>query len=79
MNIRNQDIKRREPISDNLVKKSLQKEPHRPVHTYSILCRDPQTDQMGAAVQSHWFSVDSLVTWGEAGVGLIVIREMLNL
>ncbi len=28
-----------------------------PVSTYSIVARDPATGEMGAAVQSHWFSV----------------------
>jgi hypothetical protein len=27
--------------------------PPRPVHTYSIVARDPATGQMGVAVQSH--------------------------
>ena len=31
--------------------------PRRPVHTYSIVARDPATGEMGVAVQSHWFSV----------------------
>ena len=35
--------------------------PLRPVHTYSIVARDPGTGQMGVAVQSHWFSVGSIV------------------
>ena len=29
----------------------------RPVTTYSIVARDPETGQLGVAVQSHWFSV----------------------
>ena len=39
----------------------------RPVNTYSIVCRDPETGEMGVAVQSHWFSVGSVVPWAEAG------------
>src|SRR5918994_3723481 len=39
------------------------------VHTYSIVARDAATGQIGVAVQSHWFSVGSIVTWAEAGVG----------
>jgi len=31
--------------------------PSRPVHTYSIVARDPGTGDLGIAVQSHWFSV----------------------
>src|SRR4030042_1252375 len=30
--------------------------PCRPVHTYSIVAYDPATGELGAAVQSHWFS-----------------------
>src|SRR6266498_1732788 len=39
------------------------------VHTFSIGARDLVTGEMGVAVQSPWFSVGSLVTWAEAGVG----------
>ena len=46
----------------------------RPVHTYSIVARDPATGEMGVAVQSHWFSVGSLVTWAEAGVGAVATQ-----
>jgi uncharacterized Ntn-hydrolase superfamily protein len=42
--------------------------------TYSIVARDPSTGQMGVAVQSHWFSVGSIVTWGEAGVGVVATQ-----
>ncbi|MGH7495888.1 MAG: DUF1028 domain-containing protein [bacterium] len=50
----------------------------RPVHTYSIVARDPQTGQMGVAVQSHWFSVGSLVTWAEAGVGAVATQSFID-
>ncbi len=30
--------------------------PLRPVHTFSIVARDPNTGELGVAVQSHWFS-----------------------
>lgn len=30
--------------------------PVRPVHTFSIVARDPATGELGVAVQSHWFS-----------------------
>src|SRR5436190_4000440 len=42
--------------------------------TYSIVARDPATGEMGVAVQSHWFSVGSIVTWGEAGVGVVATQ-----
>ena len=33
---------------------------------------------MGVAVQSHWFSVGSIVSWGEAGVGVIATQSFAN-
>jgi uncharacterized Ntn-hydrolase superfamily protein len=47
-------------------------------HTYSIVARDPETGEMGVAVQSHWFSVGSIVTWGEAGVGVVATQSFVN-
>jgi uncharacterized Ntn-hydrolase superfamily protein len=47
-------------------------------HTYSIVARDTITGEMGVAVQSHWFSVGSVVTWGEAGVGVIATQSFAN-
>lgn len=54
------------------------KKAYRPVHTYSIVARDPETGEMGVAVQSHWFSVGSLVTWAEAGVGAIATQSLVD-
>jgi len=48
------------------------------VHTYSIVARDPATGEMGVAVQSHWFSVGSVVTWAEAGVGAIATQSFID-
>ncbi len=50
----------------------------RPVHTFSIVARDPQTGEMGVAVQSHWFCVGSIVTWAEAGVGAIATQSFVD-
>jgi uncharacterized Ntn-hydrolase superfamily protein len=50
----------------------------RPVHTYSIVARDPATGQLGVAVQSHWFSVGALVPWAEAGVGAIATQSFID-
>ncbi len=47
-------------------------------HTFSIVARDPDSGQMGVAVQSHWFSVGSIVTWGEAGVGVVATQSMVE-
>jgi uncharacterized Ntn-hydrolase superfamily protein len=48
------------------------------VHTYSIVARDPATGQLGVAVQSHYFSVGSVVTWAEAGVGAVASQAMAD-
>ncbi|GBD92077.1 hypothetical protein BMS3Abin04_02810 [bacterium BMS3Abin04] len=47
-------------------------------HTYSIVARDNVTGEMGVAVQSHWFSVGTLVSWGEAGVGVVATQSFIN-
>lgn len=47
-------------------------------HTYSIVARDTVTGEMGVAVQSHWFSVGSLVTWGKAGIGVVATQSFIN-
>lgn len=48
-------------------------------HTYSIVARDPVTGDMGAAVQSHWFSVGSVVPWAEAGLGVVATQAMADI
>lgn len=50
----------------------------RPVHTYSIVARDPGTGELGVAVQSHWFSVGSSVPWAESGVGAIATQSFID-
>jgi uncharacterized Ntn-hydrolase superfamily protein len=52
--------------------------PLRPVHTYSIVARDPATGEFGVAVQSHWFSVGSIVAWAEAGVGAVATQSFVD-
>lgn len=47
-------------------------------HTYSIVAMDEATGEMGVAVQSHWFSVGSLVIYGEAGVGVVATQSLVN-
>jgi uncharacterized Ntn-hydrolase superfamily protein len=47
-------------------------------HTYSIVARDAATGEMGVAVQSHWFSVGSIVTWAEAGVGAVATQSFVD-
>lgn len=52
--------------------------PLRPVSTYSIVARDMETGEMGVAVQSHWFSVGSVVPWAEAGVGAVATQSLVD-
>jgi uncharacterized Ntn-hydrolase superfamily protein len=42
--------------------------------TYSIVARDPDSGALGVAVQSHWLSVGSIVTWAEPGVGAVATQ-----
>ncbi|HYS54381.1 MAG TPA: DUF1028 domain-containing protein [Thermoanaerobaculia bacterium] len=50
----------------------------RPVHTFSIVARDPTTGQLGVAVQSHWFAVGQIVPWAEAGVGAVATQSFVD-
>jgi uncharacterized Ntn-hydrolase superfamily protein len=52
--------------------------PLRPVHTFSIVARDPDTGELGVAVQSHWFSVGPIVPWAEAGVGAVATQSFVD-
>ncbi len=52
--------------------------PLRPVHTYSIVARDSQTGELGAAVQSHWFSVGSGVIWAQPGIGAVATQSFTD-
>jgi uncharacterized Ntn-hydrolase superfamily protein len=52
--------------------------PRRPVHTYSIVARDPATGDLGVAVQSHWFAVGTSVAWAEAGVGAVATQSFTD-
>jgi uncharacterized Ntn-hydrolase superfamily protein len=42
--------------------------------TYSIVARDPLDGALGVAVQSHWFSVGSVVSWARPGVGAVATQ-----
>jgi uncharacterized Ntn-hydrolase superfamily protein len=47
-------------------------------HTYSIVAMDRKTEQIGVAVQSHWFAVGALCPWIEPGVGVIATQSMVE-
>jgi uncharacterized Ntn-hydrolase superfamily protein/uncharacterized protein (DUF952 family) len=49
------------------------------VATYSIIAVDPASRLMGVAVQSHAFSVGSLVPWGRPGVGVVATQSVVNI
>jgi uncharacterized Ntn-hydrolase superfamily protein len=51
--------------------------PIRPVNTYSIVARDAATGELGVAVQSHWFSVGSIVIWAEPGIGAVATQSFV--
>jgi uncharacterized Ntn-hydrolase superfamily protein len=46
--------------------------------TYSIVARDPETGELGGAVQSHWFSVGSLCIWGRPGIGAVATQSVVE-
>ena len=48
------------------------------VHTFSIVARDSATGEMAVGVQSHWFSVGTLVPGGEAGVGVVATQAFVD-
>ena len=49
-----------------------------PVATFSILGYDPETGELGGAVQSRVFSVGNGVLWGEAGVGIVATQAIID-
>jgi uncharacterized Ntn-hydrolase superfamily protein len=53
-------------------------QPWNTVGTFSILGFDPDTEEIGAAVQSRVFSVGNGVLWAEAGVGAIATQAIVD-
>jgi len=51
---------------------------HDPVATFSILGYDPETGEVGGAVQSRVFSVGNGVLWAEAGVGAVATQAIVD-
>ncbi len=47
-------------------------------HTFSIVARDTSTGEMAVGVQSHWFSVGTIVSWGKSGVGVVATQSFVN-
>lgn len=48
------------------------------VATFSILGYDPETGEVGGAVQSRVFSVGNGVLWGEAGIGMVATQAIVD-
>ena len=49
-----------------------------PVATFSILGYDPQTNEVGGAVQSRVFAVGNGVLWAEADVGIVTTQAIVD-
>jgi uncharacterized Ntn-hydrolase superfamily protein len=54
-------------------------EPPDPVATFSILGYDPETGDVGGAVQSRVFSVGNGVLWGQADVGMAATQAIVDI
>ncbi len=39
---------------------------------------DPLTGEMAVGVQSHWFSVGTIVSWGASGIGVVATQSFVN-
>ena len=64
--------------SAQMLRERAPRRPLRPVHTFSIVARDPNTGELGVAVQSHWFSVGPIVPFAEAGVGAVATQSFVD-
>jgi len=49
-----------------------------PVATFSVLGYDPETGEVGGAVQSRVFSVGNGVLWAEANVGVVATQAIVD-
>ena len=47
-------------------------------HTFSVVAIDTLTGEMAVGVQSHWFSVGSIVSWAKSGVGAVATQSFVN-
>jgi uncharacterized Ntn-hydrolase superfamily protein len=52
--------------------------PFDPVATFSILGYDPETGEVGGAVQSRVFAVGNGVLWAEANVGVVATQAIVD-
>jgi len=54
----------------------ISKEPF--AHTFSIVAIDTSSGEMAVGVQSHWFSVGTIVSWAKSGVGVVATQSFVN-
>lgn len=47
-------------------------------HTFSVVAIDTAAGEMAVGVQSHWFSVGSIVSWAKSGVGVVATQSFVN-
>jgi len=47
-------------------------------HTFSIVAIDTVAGEMAVGVQSHWFSVGTIVSWAKSGVGVVATQSFVN-
>ncbi len=49
------------------------------IATFSIVARDPETGELGVAVQSKFLAVGAMVPWAKAGAGAVATQANANL
>jgi hypothetical protein len=58
--------------------KNISNDSWQPVATFSLLGYDPDTGEVGGAVQSRVFCVGNGVLWGEANVGVVATQAIVD-
>jgi uncharacterized Ntn-hydrolase superfamily protein len=48
------------------------------IATFSIVAFDPETEELGVAVQSKFLAVGAIVPWARAGAGAVATQAMAN-
>jgi uncharacterized Ntn-hydrolase superfamily protein len=66
------------PLAARQLKPDSSSQPWNTVATFSILGFDPDTEEIGAAVQSRVFSVGNGVLWAEAGIGAVATQAIVD-
>jgi len=66
------------PVSGRKPAAATTRAPWDTVGTFSIVGYDPETEEVGVAVQSRVFSVGNGVIWGEAGVGVVATQAVVD-